>query len=258
MLAIGSMDSWMDENGGVDQEAIQEFLTLSMRIYDAQLSGLTARELEAMEMMQMYVNGKPVTQTEAGYQISNAMYFAQPYAMGMVDNNLSMMGGYSTVAEILKLQDMDFVSMPGQSRFRAQASGILAVNEASGVKAQALELVAYALSTQFVEEGYTYGGSTNWDALDAQVAKEQGKGIGVCMGFEDINGNEQLIEVGAPSQEAMEALRQLMEACQGVSRCDSRVYDAVIEEGQKALTGELTVEEAVRAIEKKVALYLAE
>lgn len=258
LLAMGSMDSWMDENGGVDQEAIQEFLTLSMRIYDAQLSGLTARELEAMEMMQMYVNGKPVTQTEAGYQISNAMYFAQPYAMGMVDNNLSMMGGYSTVAEILKLQNMDFVPMPGQSRFQGQASGILAVNEASGVKAQALELVAYALSAQFVEEGYTYGGSTNWDALDAQVAKEQGKGIGVCMGFEDINGNEQLIEVGAPSQEAMEALRQLMEACQGVSRCDSRVYDAVIEEGQKALTGELTVEEAVKAIEKKVTLYLAE
>ena len=34
--------------------------------------------------------------------------------------------------------------------------------------------------------------------------------------------------------------------------------EAVIEEGQKALNGELTVEEAVKAIEKKVALYLAE
>jgi len=258
LLATGSMGSWMDENGGVDREAIQEFLTLSKRIYKAQLSGLTARELEAMEMMQMYENGKPVTRTEAGYQLSNSMYFGQPYSMGLVDNNLSVMGGYGTVAAILKLRGMDFAPLPGQSQFQGQASRILAVNEASGVKPQALELVAYALSTQFVKDSYMYGGSTNWDALEAQAAKEQEEGFGVAMGFEDINGNEQRIDIDSPSAEAMDALRQLMESCQGISQCDSRVYDAVIEEGQKALTEELTVEDAVDAIEKKVALYLAE
>lgn len=258
LLAIGSMGSWMDENGGVNQKAIQEFLTLSKRIYDAQLSGLSAREQNAMEERQLYVNGRPAIQTAASYQLTNGMFFGQPYAMGMVDNNLSVMGSYSTVAEILKMQGMDFVPMPGQSQFQGQTSKILAVNEASKVKEQALELVAYALSTQFVEESYMYGGSTNWDALEAQAAKEQREGFGACMSFEDINGNERMISVDTPSQEAMEALWQLMEACQGVSQCDSRVYDAVIEEGQKALTGELTVEEAVRAIEKKVALYLAE
>ena len=258
LLAIGSVGSWMDENGGVDQEAIGEFLTLAGRIYEAQLSGLTARELETMEMMQMYVNGKPVTRTEASYQINDAMYFCQPYSMGMVDNSFSTMGDYCVVAEMLRLQNMDFVPMPGQSRFLGQASKILAVNEASGVKQQALELVAYALSTQFVEDSYMYGGSTNWDVLDAQIAKEQEKGMGLCMSFEDINGKEQMIGVGPLSQEAKEALRQLMESCQGISQCDSRIYDAVIEEGQKALTGELSVEDAVKAIEKKVALYLAE
>lgn len=258
LLAIGSAGSWMDDNGGVDQEAIGEFLTLAGRIYEAQLSGLTARELETMEMMQMYVNGKPVTRTEASHQINDAMYFCQPYSMGMVDNSFSTMGGYSVVAEMLKLQNMDFVPMPGQSRFLGQASKILAVNEASGVKQQALELVAYALSTQFVEDSYMYGGSTNWDVLEAQVAKEQENSMGLYMSFEDINGKEQMIEVGPLSQEAKEALRQLMESCQGISQCDSRIYDAVIEEGQKALTGELSVEDAVKAIEKKVALYLAE
>lgn len=258
LLAIGSMGSWMDENGGVNQKAIQEFLTLSRRIYDAQLSGLTAREQNAMEERQLYVNGRPAIQTAANYQLTNGMFFGQPYAMGMMDNNLSVMGSYSIVAEVLKMQDMDFVPMPGQSQFQGQASKILAVNEASKVKEQALELVAYALSAQFAEDSYMYGGSTNWDALEAQAAKEQKEGFGACMSFEDINGNERMIDVNTPSQENVEALWQLMETCQGVSQCDSRVFEAVIEEGQKALTGELTVEEAVRAIEKKVALYLAE
>ncbi|MDE7222523.1 MAG: extracellular solute-binding protein, partial [Acetatifactor sp.] len=258
LLAVSSMNSWMDDNGGVNREAIQEFLTLAGRIYDAQMSGLTARELEAMEMMQMYVNGKPVIRTEAGYQLSNAMYFVQPYSIGLVENNFSVMGGYSTVAELLKLQNMEFAAMPGQSPLVGQASRILAVNEASKVKEQALEMVAYALSARFVEDSYMYGGSTNWDALEAQAAKEQREGMGMAMSFEDINGNEQMIDIGAPSQNAIDTLRQLMESCQGISQCDSRVYDAVIEEGQKALTGELTVEDAVKAIEKKVTLYLAE
>ena len=258
LLAMGSMGSWMDQNGGVNREAIQEFLTLSKRIYEAQISGLTAKEQESMEMLQMYMDGKPVTRTEASHQLSNALYFHQPYAIGMIDNNLSTMGGYSSVVEMLKMLEMDFVPMPGQSQFQGQASNILAVNEASKVKEQALELVAYALSTRFVEDSYMYGGSTNWDALDAQAAKEQEEGYSACMSFVDIKGNEQIIAVGTPAPEAIEALRQLMETCQGISQCDSRVFEAVIEEGQKALNGELTVEEAVKAIEKKVDLYLAE
>ena len=211
-----------------------------------------------METLQMYMDGKPVTRTEASHQLSNALYFHQPYAIGMIDNNLSTMGGYSSVVEMLKMLEMDFVPMPGQSQFQGQASNILAVNEASKVKEQALELVAYALSTRFVEDSYMYGGSTNWDALDAQAAKEQEEGYSACMSFMDIEGNEQIIAVGTPAPEAIEALRQLMETCQGISQCDSRVFEAVIEEGQKALNGELTVEEAVKAIEKKVDLYLAE
>lgn len=258
LLAMGSAGSWMNESGGVNREAVQEFLTSSKRIYDAQMSGLTAREMESMEELQMHVGAKTVTWTVGSYQLSNAMYFCQPYAVGMLDSNLSVIGAYGTAAEILKMLEMDFVPMPGQAPLLGQASKILAVNEASGVKEQALELVAYTLSSQFVEDSYMYGGSTNWDALEAQLAKEQEEGFGACMSFEDIDGNEHTIDVGTPSKEAMEALRQLLEACRGISQCDSRVYDAVIEEGQKALTGELSVEDTVKAIENKVALYLAE
>lgn len=258
LLSVGSMDSWMDENGGVDQEKVWEFLTLAKRIYDVQISGLSSREVEALDLMVMSMGGRMVERTEASYQLSNAICFGQPYAMGMIDSNLSVMGSYSTAVEMMKMLEMSFVPMPGQSQFLGQASKILAVNNASGLKQQALELVAYALSAQFARESYVSGGSTNWDVLDAQAAKEQEEGFGAFMGLEDINGKAIQIEVGVPSPEAMEALRELLETCQGVSQCDSRVYDAVIEEGQKALTEELTVEEAVKGIERKVALYLAE
>ena len=186
------------------------------------------------------------------------MFFGSPYAMGLVNNSLSVMGSYSIMAVELELLDMALVPMPGQSRNMGKASNILAVNETSKVKEQALELVAYALSTRFCQENYLLGGTVNWDVLEAQVRKEQEEEMESCIGFEDINGKEYFINVGVPSQEDIDTLRQLMESCQGISKCDSRVYEAVVEEGQKALNGELTVEEAVKEIKKKVTLYLAE
>ncbi len=258
LLAIGSSDSWMNENGGINKEAVQEFLTLARRIYDAQISGITVREAEAMEERQMLVDGRPVIRTDAGYQLGNAMFFGSPYAMGLVNNSLSVMGSYSIMAVELELLDMALVPMSGQSRNMGKASNILAVNETSKVKEQALELVAYALSTRFCQENYLLGGTVNWDVLEAQVRKEQEEEMESCIGFEDINGKEYFINVGVPSQEDIDTLRQLMESCQGISKCDSRVYEAVVEEGQKALNGELTVEEAVKEIKKKVTLYLAE
>lgn len=258
LLAISSKDSWMNETGGMDREAVQEFLTQAKRIYDTHFSGLTARERDAMDMLHPVVNGQTFIRTEASTQLDYVLYFGQPYAVGMLSSNVSVVGGYSTVTTMLEMLDMDFVPMPGQSPNLGDASNILAVNEASRVKEQALELVIYALSARLVEESYIFSGSTNWDALDAQVKKERENEMGAGIGFEDINGKEIMINVDPPTDEDIQALMQLMETCQGVHQCDSRVYDAVIETGRKAMTGELTIEEAVKEIEKKVSLYLAE
>lgn len=134
----------------------------------------------------------------------------------------------------------------------------MAVNAASKVKEQALELVAYALSVQFSSESYMSMGSTNWDVLERQILRSNEEGVSAYMSFEDINGKEQVVEVDNPSEEDLAVLRQILEACQGVSQCDSRVYDAVVEVGAMALTDEITIEEAVQEIEKRVSLYLAE
>ncbi|MBD5528614.1 MAG: extracellular solute-binding protein [Lachnospiraceae bacterium] len=258
LLAIGSTGDWMNESGGIDSEGVKNFLTQARRIYNAEISGLTAKEIEGMEQLQSYINGVPQVWTQAGYQVQNAMYFHQPFALGMLNSSMSVMGDYSMTAVVMSMQNMVMVPMSGENGFIGQASNILAVNEASKVKEQALEFVAYALSKQFCSENYMRAGSTNWDVLEEQIRKNEEDGISAFMSFEDIDGKPQLIEVENPSEEELAALRQILEACQGVSQCDSRVYDAVIEVGAYALTDKLTIDEAVKEIEKKVSLYLAE
>lgn len=258
LLATVSMDEWMEESGGVNSEGIKNFLTLAKRIYSAQVSGMTVKEMESMDQLVSYINGVEQIWTQAGYQVENALYFNSPFAMGMLNGNMSVMGDYSMTSEVMSMLGMTMVPLSGENGCIGQASNILAVNEASKVKEQALELVAYALSKQFSIESYIGMGSTNWDVLEEQIRKSNEDGICAVMSFEDINGKPQMIEVDNPSEEELTKLRQILEACQGVSQCDSRVYDAVIEVGAKALSDEITVEDAVKEIEKKVSLYLAE
>lgn len=258
LLAAVSMDDWMNESGGIDSERVENFLTLAKRIYSAQISGMTVKEMEGMDQLVSYINGREQIWTQAGYQVENALYFNSPFAMGMLNSNMSVMGDYSMTSEVMSMLGMTMVPLSGENGCTGQACNILAVNEASKVKEQALELVAYALSKQFSTDSYMGLGSTNWDVLEEQIRRSNEDGISAFMSFEDINGKPQMVEVDSPSEEELARLRQILEACQGVSQCDSRVYDAVIEVGAKALSDEITVEDAVKEIEKKVSLYLAE
>lgn len=261
LLAPGSMDSWMTAEGKLDSQAVEEFLTQAERIYEAQVSGLTEPEQEYLNERNIQIGGMQVDLTGANVRLTDALFFCQPYALGLLSGSASILDTYPMTAELLRQQGMICVPMPGQSQNLARASKVWAVNAASGMQETALELVAYAMSTQFLNENTMgRGATTNWDVLEKQMqdALKNEEGYGVSMGFTDIYGKDMVIHSGAPTQEDLDTLRTMLEGCQGVSQCDSRIYDAVIEEGRKALEGELTIEGAVKEIEKKVSLYLAE
>ncbi len=178
----------------------------------------------------------------------------------MLESDGSIYGNYAMTAEMMRQMEMICIPMPGQAQDLADASQIWSVNASSQMQDLAMELVAYALSTQSWQENTLGRATTNWEVLEKQIQEAllNEEEFGVMTSFIDIHGNEKIIDCGTPAREDMDALRTLLENCQGVSQCDSRIYDAVIEEGQRALSGELTAEEAVKEIEKKVSLYLAE
>ena len=74
----------------------------------------------------------------------------------------------------------------------------------------------------------------------------------------DFDGTIVNIEVYWPTQEQFRVLDGLLDSVTGVNRCDSLVYDTVIEQGKRVLEGICSVEEAVEEISKKVLIYLAE
>ena len=61
-----------------------------------------------------------------------------------------------------------------------------------------------------------------------------------------------------PTSEEFARLGSLIDSLTGINMCESRVYETVLEKGQEVLKGELSVEEAVDAIERDLRIYLAE
>lgn len=260
LLAPGSMDSWMTADGKLDSESVEEFLIQAKRIYEAQISGLSAVEIERFDEIEPRTNDVEIDNTDASFQLANSLYFNQPYTLGILDGSASIYNTYPLTAEMMRQQEITFIPMPGQKQFMAKTSQIWAVNAASEMKEQAMELVAYALSAQLRRENTLNSSTTNLDVLEEQIqeALKNEQEMGAVMSMEDINGKEIMIDSGTPSKEDLDTLRTLLEGCRGAIQCDSRIYDAVVEKGQKALTGKLTVEEAVKEIEKEVSLYLSE
>ncbi len=64
-----------------------------------------------------------------------------------------------------------------------------------------------------------------------------------------------MFQIEPPTEDEWKKITGLADSVTGVNRCDATVYEAVVEYGIPALTGETSVEEA---IEKNVKIYLAE
>ena len=84
------------------------------------------------------------------------------------------------------------------------------------------------------------------DGIYSQVASSDGEGHYVEM------------NIYWPDEEQIDALRKRMESVSTPYIEDTRLEDAVYEEGAKYMQGIESLDEAVAAIEEKVALYMAE
>ena len=265
LLSQASSGAWVKADGSLDREAVLDFLTQVKRIYDAQTSGIDSDEIELLSNTRLgKMDDRGMTFYE-NYQAtaaaSTAFYLKQPFSAGIFKGNADDLAMYQST---LRIQNMQYMLMPGQQRGACIPSSLLAINQACAEKEKSLEFLKYALSGEFQGSGslncapisragheadkvFPYGSSID--------PKKDAYAVVSAMTEDGISTN---IEIFWPSEEDFARLDALVESFDRVNSCDERVYQAVIELGAKALNGEMTVEEAVNEIEKKVQLYLAE
>ena len=269
LLAQSSFGIWISEDGSLNKDAIVEFLTQSKRIYDAQMEGLTQDEIESSYsfLTDSFSSGNALTnrfQSDGAVSaLSAALFNNQPYSGSYLSGTME---DYSTYLAMLKSVDADFIMMPGQNQGTCIPASLISVNNDTGIKEKASEFVKYMLSGEFQSGAYLTGSPINQTAYYAKQENPypgvpEGEAYAVVgMTTSNDDGVEDMltIEIFWPSKEEFQRMDDIVEGLTEINTCDDRVFQAVLELGDGAITGDTGIEEAANAIEKKVQLYLAE
>lgn len=267
LLSQSSQGAWMTTEGALDKEALREFLTQSKRIYEAQITGLSKEQIEGE-----YYN--PSFSSEVGTRTSilfnhfetygiktasaNAIYEDQSYFADYLNDNAFQ---FMLFLSLINDMEGDYAMMPGQKQGSCLVSTLISINSATQRTEEASHFLSYMLSYEFQKSENFVGMPINQEAYYAKQnhpyperpAEQRISGISMSDG----NGFKSL-DAFWPDENEFRTLNNIVEGITGVNRCNDTIFEAVMELGPKALTGEAGVEEVVEEIDKKVQLYLAE
>ena len=271
LLAQSSQGAWM-KDGALDKESVTEFLAQARRIYEIQF----AVEADPYEDCPYYYSSHSgLAETGGMWTIDPQQYplarrFDSDGAFGMIDKitvefaeeDAPYYAGFVSGGEKdfqfflgMRKEGETYVRMPGQRYGECLASTLLSINKATKHAEDSRRFLEYAISYEFLESGAFDGTPVNREAyLHRQQTVPELAGYG----GDSFHGKSYLFQIEPPTEDEWKKITGLADSVTGVNRCDATVYEAVVEYGIPALTGETSVEEAVAAIEKNVKIYLAE
>lgn len=257
LLAQSSMGAWISQEGELNPEAIEEFLTQAKRIFELQ-KGVPE------ELRHLFV-GRPQDETilkrrfgELGIgEITIAAYnrftiFPEsPFYGGYLGGKTDDFNGY------LNYEGSSWSMLPGQNYGACMPVSLLAVNASAEAKEESRLFMEYMLSEEFQKESELAGFPVNRKAYFGKQKKpEMYRESPQTIWRED--GGIIEIEVSWPTEEEWKELDRAIESVKKVNLCDNKVYEIVISQGRKILEENLSVEEGMEEIEKQLKLYLSE
>ena len=261
LLAQSSMGAWMSGDRTLNLDAVEEFLSQAKRIYEMQIKGVP-------EELRHLIVGRPQYETIlkrrygvfgiggvsiAGYN-RVSLFPEAPFYGGFLWGEYNDLSDYFSY---LKYNDATSWGMlPGQNYGACMPVSLLSINAATDTKEESSLFVKYMLSEEFQKRALL-GFPVNRQAyLDIQEKNEGFSQRTSSIHRENGDGFE--IDINWPTEEDFRALDKIIEDIKGVNICENRIYNSVISQGLKVLTGEQSVEEAVDAINTELQIYLSE
>ena len=266
MFAIVCEPAWITENGEIDKAAISEFLEQSKRIYDAQMDGLPEKVLE------QYKKGNENWLEQIGEVREESKYFRRlssviSYVGGLqymdcgavVDSN-----GYMNLASLNRTAGFEntiWAVMNGQCSNVFCAETLVGISAAS----KHTELAEDFVKLCFGKEAQTNlfnGLAVNKAAFEESFVVDESM-VGPDGGYLFYGmSNEEGLSVTYTAYVVNDAqiaeFRKCLEAADTPYLKNSVLEETVYEAGTAYLQGRQSLDETVSAIEKKLALYLAE
>lgn len=264
ILRMSSSAAWTDEKGNINEQALEEFLAAAKRIWQAEISGVSAEELGVSESGYGSLDG----QYREYY--GNVPSGAEMIMMGMQQFAVGRVRGvdfeYDMVTTIEEQEDdFGFDVWNGQVRGGFMSNTLVGISANSMDNELAVEFYKYLFGKELQDVDLYDGLPVNMASFEGlkenpragliEGADERAAG---SIGASTPDGKEFGIELLWPTEEEFERLKGMISSVSRISTGDETIEDTVCEIGARALEGGITPAEAVQEIVKKSAIYLAE
>ncbi len=254
--------AWKKEDGTLDKEKVTDFLTKLKNAYG---------EYEASQE-----EGMEVSMTIEGQELNELKRVSLDYgeldlAAQKINTNIGLYGGgdYGMMRAVSeKLEEGDFGSMPGQAEGIFVPSLVLGISSKSTQPEVAEAFVGYLLSQDAQKLAMSGGFPVERDAfrgtIDGHEYEPKEGQENLSMTMVGVGGNSEDVseaisyEMVPATEEEIKKLTDLAESLENPALMDDVIKEAVVEQGEKVLKGELEPQAAVDAIMQKVNIYLAE
>lgn len=258
--------AWTDKSGGLKMEAVTEFLTQTKRIYDAQMDGLSDKTID------LYRRGNESWLQYFGETREDSIYLRsgvhsleyigdyEQLAMGTV-NALYSYCDLISADRVSGYEDSAWSVMNGQSSNVFCAETLLGINAASPYTTQAEDFVKLCFGRE--NQINLFGGlPVNKAALaECCIANPDEVDENGAYGWSgSSNEDGRYVEYVSywPDDEQTARLKKCVESADTPYIEDVVIENAVYEEGILYLRELESLEEAVKNIEKRIAIYMAE
>ncbi len=264
-FAMSCVPAWTTENGELDREAIAEFLEQTKRIYDAQTDGLPEETIEHYKVMNeiwLEIQGECKDDSSFLRTDDNGI----DYVGGTIQLTYSALpsvrayDGMVSINKVEGFEDSKWTIMNGQSSNVFCAKTLLGINAVSENADSAADFIRLCLGRE--NQSYlNYGLAVNKAAFDENFTAydwmDENKRY-AWVSLSNDEGVEFTINVYQSNEEQIADLRKCMETADTPYMEDTVLENAVYEEGILYMQGAQSLEEAVSAIEKRIAIYMAE
>ncbi len=261
-LGLSCSGAWIGGDGKLDEAKLTEFLTQAKRVYEAEIAGWDSVELKEMQqrMTSLWSELDGLVWEDFSASASGiSMDIAMEESYLGIGTTKGMNADFNMISTLTDQEsDIDYAAYSGQVPDSFVPDTCVGIYANSIENELALDFFGFLFGTELQDLDLPGGLPMNMASFEKQkINPNEGEAnSSISIGGQD--GTSFHLEILWVTEEHYQRLRGIVDAAKTASRSDTIVEQTVLEIGPKALNGSLSVEDTVKEIVKKAAIYLAE
>ena len=256
-----STPAWMNEDGTLKEDALKEYLEQVNRIWQTQKDAIEETK-KAYQMGDDWANSDRSGYTNIAGSITDLLVKVNTVAAG----GLLSPEGLVYLDSAKKVDpDLDYRLLNGQSENCFYPRSIVGISAKASEKEAAEKFVKFLFEEESQRASNDEGLAVNSKVYEDMAYWKMGKSSGDTIGsigtyYDTGDGNikQFVMDEIIPEDEAIQNIMDLGKTLTVPAKSNQIIRSAVTESGEKYLTGETGLDDAVKEIMQEVNLYLSE